>query len=124
MLNNRIDSVQGIHYWSNPSVSSWLRAISKARFVVTDSYHGMLFSIIFRRQFAIIPAHKKRFVRIGEFLESLGLEKRVCWDCEDLYKNDWDSMTIDFDYIFANIIKSRREESMAFLKSALAAPIE
>ena len=38
-------------YHDDMAVSTWLTAMKKAKFVITDSYHGMCFSMIFKKQF-------------------------------------------------------------------------
>lgn len=37
-----------------PSVEQWLRNIRDAKYIVTDSYHGLLFSFIFGKEYCII----------------------------------------------------------------------
>lgn len=38
-----------------PNVDEWLSLIRNARYVVTNSFHGMVFSIIFNKPFVVIP---------------------------------------------------------------------
>ncbi len=37
-----------------PPVAAWLKGLSTARFIVTDSYHGVIFALIFNRPFVAI----------------------------------------------------------------------
>lgn len=38
-----------------PTPGQWLSLIKKAKYVVTNSFHGIIFSIIYRKQFVFIP---------------------------------------------------------------------
>lgn len=66
------------------SVERWLSAIAYSGFVVTDSYHGMLFSIIFKRQFICIGNKKRGIDRFHTVLKKLGLEDRLVYVASDL----------------------------------------
>lgn len=48
-----------------------------AKFVVTDSFHGMMFSLIFRKQFYIYIAVEGTSSRIREVLDKLNLTNRI-----------------------------------------------
>lgn len=64
-----------------PTVEQFVSAIRNAKCIVTDSFHGVCFSIIFKKQFLVLPSKKKeRFTRIAELLLSLGLESRIIYD--------------------------------------------
>lgn len=63
-----------------PSVSYWLASIAGAEFVITDSFHGMVFSIIFNRPFAVIPNFSRGLDRFLSILEPLGLTDRIVTD--------------------------------------------
>jgi hypothetical protein len=58
----------------------WLNGIRTASFIVTNSFHSMVFSIIFKRPFIVVPLSGKYAgmnERIFSLAERLGLEKRV-----------------------------------------------
>lgn len=57
-------------YYDSMTVPVWLTAVKNADFVITDSYHGMCFSIIFRKQFAALYPRDGmgRFADIQSFL--------------------------------------------------------
>lgn len=59
------------------SVGLWLRAIRKGRLMVTDSFHGCVFSIIFNTPFICIPNGKRGTSRFESLLRTFGLENRV-----------------------------------------------
>lgn len=59
------------------SVPEWLSAIANADFVITDSFHGMVFSIIFEKQFVVIGNEGRGLERFSSLLSSLNLENSL-----------------------------------------------
>ena len=60
-----------------PSIETWLETLNNAEFLITDSFHGMVFSIIFNIPF-IVYANKERGIdRFETLLRSLGLMDRL-----------------------------------------------
>ncbi len=60
------------------SPEEWLGLILHASYVVTDSFHGTAFSIIFRKDFSsLIPNESRRGCRISDMLDLFGLNKRL-----------------------------------------------
>lgn len=70
--------------------------IKDASFVVTDSFHGTVFSIIFRKQFFTFVALENTSSRIRSILSKVGLEKRIVSisDVENLDYSDYHGKTI------------------------------
>ncbi len=60
-----------------PSMEKWLKSIRDAEVVVTDSYHAVIFSIIFHTPFVVFDKKGGGTARIMELLKPLGLEDRV-----------------------------------------------
>lgn len=67
-----------------PSIEDWLVGIRDAEFVVTDSYHGMVFSIIFNKPFFLIANLARGYNRFVTVLSSLYLEKRMIRNINDV----------------------------------------
>ncbi|WP_416907198.1 MAG: polysaccharide pyruvyl transferase family protein [Polymorphobacter sp.] len=66
------------------SVESWLRAFRNARFVVTDSFHGAVFSIIFNVPFIAVGNTARGMARFELLLEQFGLKERLVVDTSAL----------------------------------------
>ena len=98
------------------SVESWLGEIATADFVVTDSFHGTCFSIIFNKPFITIGNRKRGIDRFNSILSLLGLESRMISDSSELESviND----KIDFEAV-EDIVNKNRNSSLAFLKRCL-----
>ena len=67
-----------------PSVSRWVAGFRDAQFVVTDSFHGTVFSIIFNKPFVAILNSKRGSSRFISLLSVLGLENRLISTTNDL----------------------------------------
>ena len=55
------------------SIEQWLRSFSDAEYVITDSYHGLLFSIIFEKPFYLIRNKFRGNARFDAVMRKLGL---------------------------------------------------
>lgn len=55
-----------------PDIRDWLAGFANARFVLTDSFHGVVFSIIFRRPFQIINNADRGTARFQSLMRSSG----------------------------------------------------
>ena len=67
------------------TIEEWLHAIYNAKFVVTNSFHGTVFSILFKKQFAVIPLKNKGAnSRIETLLSKLDFTNRICIKGSDL----------------------------------------
>lgn len=81
-----------IDYTAGPA--EFLGYIHKAAYVVTNSFHGIAFSIIYQKNFIAFP-HSSRNARIYNILEIHGLEHRL-WNTQNEMMNDdmidWDEV--------------------------------
>ncbi len=99
-----------------PSVSKWLAGFRDASFVVTDSFHGTVFSIIFNKPFICIANKERGLSRFTSMLKIFGLEDRLIFSKEDFS----DNLLKDIDYKKVNAIKRGwQEKSIRFLKGNL-----
>ena len=60
-----------------PRVTEWLRSFMDAEMVVTDSFHGCVFSIIFNKSFWVIGNKERGLARFDSLLKSFGLNDRM-----------------------------------------------
>lgn len=98
-----------------PPVESWLRAFYDSEFIVTDSFHACVFSILFHKQFLVIGNKERGLARIYSLLSMFCLEDRLTSDTGlDINR----MKTIDYDRV-DEILAKHREESRTFLIQAL-----
>lgn len=76
-----------------PPVEQWLRAFMDAKFVVCDSFHGAVFSIIFNKPFIIIGNKERGLSRFHSLTKLFSLEERLICNTESVdvveKKIDW-----------------------------------
>ena len=60
-----------------PPVERWLRGFMDAEFVVTDSFHACVFSILFHKPFVVIGNKTRGYSRFESLLKLFGLENRL-----------------------------------------------
>ncbi len=100
------------------SVPEWLDYFANADFVVTDSFHGMVFSIIFEKNFVVIGNEDRGMDRFVALLGLVGLEDRLILNKSELDKNKLEK--IDF-FKVNEILYKERAFSKYFLEGALFA---
>lgn len=61
-----------------PSIENWLEGIAHASYVITDSFHGAAFSIIFEKQFLTLSNPARGDERFRSLFESLRISNRCC----------------------------------------------
>lgn len=70
-----------------PTIEEWLGCIKNANFVITNSFHGTIFCLLFNKNFAVIPLKiEGANTRITTLLNSIGLENRICRTISELDK--------------------------------------
>lgn len=99
-------------------VPGWLRAFMDADFVVTDSFHGCVFSIIFKKNFIAILNEDRGADRFTSLLDQLGLRDRLVTNPTSEKLRELAMQPIDFAPVDAKL-KELRARSAAFLQEAL-----
>lgn len=96
-------------------IENSLETIYNSKFFVTDSFHGMCFAIIFKKDFLVIP---RDFIdRFTSLLKRLGLENRVIkGDLSNLNESLFEP--IDYDKVYEKLDREI-EKSKTMLLSAL-----
>ena len=88
------------------TVEEWLAVFRDAKFIITDSFHGTVFSIIFQKPFIVIPNMERGLDRFKSLLEYFSLERALINDtnCEipDLSFYSWESVS---EGILSNKVK-------------------
>lgn len=102
-------------YYEAPTPQVLLSLFKYSKYVITDSFHATVFSILFHCNFAdIFPS---RFpTRLESILELTGLQSR---HVEDLSNYTYHDIAIDYDRV-DRIIQREREKTYEFLKKAIS----
>lgn len=95
-----------------PAVDDWINGINNAEFVVTDSFHGTVFAILFNKPFVVTGNEHRGMARFESLLRMFGLEDRLTTSLEKALE----LVNTPIDYVKVNqIIEEKRRESLQFL---------
>lgn len=97
-------------------VEKWLSAIYYADYVITDSFHGTVFSLLFNKQFIVYGNIKRGLSRMQDLLGHLELIDRLLTSNDAVgemleQKIDWNPVN--------NRICAYKDSSLSFLKDVL-----
>jgi serine/threonine protein kinase len=70
-------SIKSLGLQSNLTAAEWVSAFHNADFVITDSFHGMVFSILFNKQFIVIGNSHRGVSRFTSLLQHLNISSRL-----------------------------------------------
>ncbi len=110
-----------IEFIDEPTVQEWLYLYKNADYVLTDSFHGTCFSIIFRRQFIVLKNKNRGGGRFPHLLSIFALNSRMIETPNEFYSKFVEltgKQEINYDTAFE---KSQKEKDMSFkwLENAL-----
>lgn len=78
-----------------PPLEGWLQGFRDAEFVITDSFHGMVFSIINQKPFFALVNKERGASRFTSLLGQLGLLDRLIYDVNEF---DYNLLQQEIDY--------------------------
>lgn len=105
----------GIKYIEDASPVEFLGLFKEASFVVTNSFHGTAFSIIYNKQFYTVP-HRSVGQRMINLLELLNLNNRLILKADQI--NFEELKEIDFEPVNL-LLKVEIDKSMNYLENSL-----
>lgn len=79
IAGKNMEFLLGAHYLY-PSIEEWLGLIKNAKYILTSSFHGVVFSLLFHKPFIVCLRKESKFAgndRVTSLLSKLGLESRV-----------------------------------------------
>lgn len=91
---------------TSPGEFLWL--IKNAKYVVTDSFHGLALSLVFHKDFNVVLP-KLRSNRLDSLLSDLSLENRIITTNENI-----DTTSINYTKV-EKILEKKRKESIKYL---------
>lgn len=100
---------------SGISVEEWLRAYLDAEYIVTDSFHGVCFALMFNKKFIAVVNKNRGAARFESLQKMFGLEGQ--------FLTDFDNLNIDFVQYDSNkinqIIEDRKQYALNTLSREL-----
>ena len=101
---------------TNLSPGNFIWLVRNADFVISSSFHGMVFAIVFQKQFLATPA-SFRSSRHENVLGILNLENRLLSEKDDL-NNKLSLKSIDYNLV-QTFLNKAKSESIDYLKNAI-----
>ena len=108
-----------IIWWRTP-IQDWIRNIAGASVVVTHSFHGLAFSLLYKRNFIIIQGEweKQRSSRITSLLDALNLRDRYFDSFDEAKKSQIWTRPIDWQAVHQRL-EALRASSLHYLQQSL-----
>lgn len=99
------------------TVGGWLNYIKNSKFVVTDSLHVAIFSVIYRKKFVCLSSSKSESSPLFSLLKLLGLTDRIIQNSADFIPQ-----LLEKDINYSDVYKlldKERQRATDYLSSAL-----
>ena len=100
---------------SSLTIGEWLAMLKNASMVITDSFHGTVFSILFSRDFYSLCNPKRGNTRIAGLLEQMELQGRMV---SDIAPEEPANRGIEWSRVHSKL-DSMRKDSISFLRANL-----
>ncbi len=103
------------------SVENWIKSISGAEFILTDSFHATVLAILFRKQFVSVYGRMDETSgngRMSSLLACLGLSDRLFRTTEEAVQAGIHKREIDYDAVYKKL-EPLKAECMAWLENAI-----
>lgn len=114
-VNSKVDVDEApVEERIHPPVEQWLRGFHDAEFVVTDSFHGCVFSILFNKPFVAIGNSGRGLARFSSLLGRFGLKDRMLTD----FSSYGEGGEIDWERV-NSLLEGGRKDAGEFLHRAL-----
>lgn len=113
-----MDSIKYEHRYGTifpVSPDKWLGYIKNAKYVITDSFHGTAFSVVFQKNFtSIVKADAGKNSRIKSLLKELNLEDRATSELEDKIPTEIDYSKVE------PLLENYRNRGLEYLKEVIS----
>ena len=77
---------------SGVSVETWLKCFIEAKYIITDSYHGVCFAILFNKPFLALSNNKRGKTRFETLKQLIDKELPIFEEASELIKNDFQNL--------------------------------
>lgn len=106
---------ESLKEFGKPGVRTWLKGLAEAAFIITDSFHGTAFSLIFEKQFIVIGNEHRGMARFESILNLFGILDRLLLPNQEIPLH---LLSNRIDYSQINLIKHiEQEKSLQFIKT-------
>ncbi len=110
-----------VEIMNDVDVCEWLWYYKNADSVVTDSFHGTIFSIIYKKPFVTVVNQRRGAERFVSLLTPLGLIDRLYDNIDEAMGNSEKLNALDYTEPY-KALDEIRERSLGWLKNAIYSP--
>lgn len=112
LINDNIRKQYNAKYKRNISPEEFLGLFKSADYVITNSFHGTMFSILFEKAFYVVLQEYEGApnARFTDLLSDLCLEQRIISDVKDVNSDD----TIDYAQVKKRLLQVRKKTDEYF----------
>lgn len=107
-----------VNDFAYPNPAQWLRGYQDARFVITDSFHGTVFSILFNIPFLAIGNKNRGLARFQSLLNMFNLSDRLITDLSNFDSDTFIQKEIDWSKV-NGVLDQERKKATDFLRTNL-----
>lgn len=100
------------------SVENWLNLLKTSDFVITDSFHGACFAILFNKPFVCVANLARGGSRFASLFSTFPLRERCVSSAHELIGSDLCLQPVDFSAVNA-IVAEKRVQGRTFIEKAL-----
>lgn len=94
--------------------AEWMGLFQNAEYIVSDSFHGVVFALLFNRKFFAMTNGHHRNRRVEQLLDRVNLKERTIDDVSE------EQLVEEIDFSYANTqLKQMRKESFELLKKVI-----
>ena len=111
----------GVVHLKDMDVEDWLARIASASLLVTDSFHGTCFALIFGVPFAVISPKGTKSGRMRDLLKAVGLEDRIFENVSEMPSPEVLAKPYDVASVQARL-RRMGDEFRQYLSDSLAKP--
>lgn len=97
-----------------PSVDHWILNMARAKFVVTDSFHGTCMAITFRKPFVVVGNKARGLNRFLSILRLFNLENRLITDSTQFSSSFFSQLNDDS---ISELLGQKRREAIDYIKT-------
>lgn len=109
---------KNLNDFAYPSIEGWIESFDQADLIVTDSFHGTIFSIIFNKPFLTIVNSERGAARFKSLLSLLDLEDHIIDAYDESLISEKLSLPIDYTKVNARL-KELKSDSLAYLFNSI-----
>lgn len=104
------------------SIEEFIYHLMNAKFVLTDSFHGTCFSLVFQRDFYAFPNTARDVTRFNTLSDIFDIEDRMITDIANTFSPNFEYTPVNYDNVSPKV-QFHTERSKKWLKNALFSKI-